>query len=174
MWYEGGTPSCCSLPTPDTQCRSWSFVQCLCLASTHLLWPIVGSSQCHGETDGVWQECLLADSLGWGLVFLWKWCHPQQPTWYGMTRRLIHQLADPWCCHAALWWWFPWFMVESLAVWSQSWCCFLCEKLTRSTSQRWTTTVVISMPSTLRSFGFGSLDRVSARVIIFPWLGDTR
>ena len=67
------------------------------------------------------------------------------------------------------------FMVGSLAVWSRSWYCFLCEKLTRSMSQRWTSAVVISIPSTLRSnstaplsFGFGSLDRVSARVVVFP------
>ena len=104
-----GAP-CCSLPTPDIGCRSWSYVQCLCwcLASTPLFWPIVGSSQCLGETDGVGQECLLADSLGWGLVFLWKWCRPQQPTHHGMTRKLVHQWADPWCCQAILGWWFPW------------------------------------------------------------------
>ena len=38
---------------------------------------------------------MLAGSLGWGLVFLRKWCHFLQPAHHGMTRRLVHQGQTP-------------------------------------------------------------------------------
>ena len=58
MWYEGLLPvAVCQLLTQGA-------------GPGHLfsiifdVWPIVGSSQCLGETDGIGQDCLLADSLG--------------------------------------------------------------------------------------------------------------